>query len=69
MVRVGKNWKCPYCGHAQVVSSARHDTDRHELGVKGEKRNTTLFLRVEAVVCANDECRELNLTAQLVDRI
>jgi hypothetical protein len=65
MARVGENWKCPYCGHAQVVSSARHDTDRHKLEVRGEKRNTQLFLRVEALVCANDECRELSLTAQL----
>ncbi|WP_441280268.1 DUF4145 domain-containing protein [Bradyrhizobium sp. 63_E2_N1_3] len=63
-VKLGSNWTCPYCRHAQVVSAERiHDVDS-ELEVHGS-RLTTPYLRVTAVVCANDQCRELTLSAGL----
>ncbi len=65
MVGIGENWKCPYCGHAQVVSAKRFDDDWHSLQVEGEKSEQRLFLGVVSIVCANSECRELTLIVKL----
>jgi hypothetical protein len=68
MTTVGENWKCPYCGHAQVLSAKRFDEDWNGLQVEGHKSGQGLFLGVESIVCANGECRELNLSVQLATR-
>ncbi len=65
MVGVGENWKCPYCGDAQVVDQRRFDADWHKLEVDGEKGAVDLYVGWESTVCANDECRELSLAALL----
>jgi hypothetical protein len=29
MAKVGENWKCPFCGHVQVITSSRYkETDQ-----------------------------------------
>jgi Domain of unknown function (DUF4145) len=65
MAAVGENWKCPYCGHAQVLDKKRFDQDWHRMAVEGEKSERSLSLGVVAIVCANSECRELSLCVQL----
>ncbi len=69
-VEVGKNWRCPYCGHAQVLDLKRVEQNWYRQRVEGWKGGTpTVFLG--AIVCANDDCRELSLWAVLgtvVDR-
>jgi Domain of unknown function (DUF4145) len=64
MVGVGDNWKCPYCGHAQVLSQSRVDEDWTEQGVKGWEKGTPTVL-VRSIVCANNDCRKLTLMAGL----
>ncbi len=65
MAKVGENWKCPYCGHAQVVDQTRFDAGWHKLEVEGEKGGENLYVGWESTVCANDEYRELSLAALL----
>jgi hypothetical protein len=63
-VEIGSNWTCQYCRHAQVISSERiQDTDS-ELKVQGSKL-VAPSIRLTAVVCANDHCKELTLLAGL----
>jgi hypothetical protein len=64
MTKAGENWKCPYCGHAQVLSNDRLDEHEDRLGVKGTK-NVEFTVGMTAIVCANDACRELSLSAAL----
>jgi hypothetical protein len=59
------NWDCPFCGRAQTVTTAKaHSrftsvsiTD-HALGAVG--------VRVDAIGCANEGCKQLTLTAHVV---
>jgi len=64
MVSVGDNWKCPYCGHAQVLSRSRVDQEWTEQAVKGWEKGTPTVL-VGSIVCANNDCRKLTLMAGL----
>lgn len=61
MVRVGDNWRCPYCGFPQVISQSRKHNPWEELKVKGGKIGAAPRLGWEAIVCANNECCELSL--------
>jgi hypothetical protein len=66
MVQVGENWKCPYCGHAQVLHRDRMDDQWHHQNVKGWKHfGIHPIVSISAIVCANSECRELTLNAIL----
>jgi hypothetical protein len=57
----GDNWKCPYCGHAQVIARERYFAPSlHDLPVKNWVEGRALY-HIEAVVCANTECRKLSL--------
>jgi Domain of unknown function (DUF4145) len=67
MATIGRNWECPYCGHAQVLSGQRVDEFSHQLSVEGEKSERPLYLNGVAIVCANEECRELSLTEALFE--
>jgi hypothetical protein len=65
MVAKGDNWKCPYCGHAQVINEDRireHWYHQLLLGWVEEGRPTVNIL---AIICANNECRKLTLSASL----
>jgi hypothetical protein len=68
MPLIGENWKCPYCGHAQVIDGARFDSEWNELAVKGEKSRETRYLGHQAIVCANTKCREMSLVVYLGER-
>jgi hypothetical protein len=66
MVQVGENWKCPYCGHAQVLHKNRLDDQWHHQYVEGWKHfGMRPIVGVTAIVCANSDCRELTLKATL----
>jgi hypothetical protein len=79
MVKVGENWNCPYCGHAQVLSEDRYAyhwhaqhvsnwKERIKFGAGAADQQAAPIVGVEAIICANDECRELTLTASLARR-
>lgn len=64
MVSIGNNWKCPYCGHAQVIGEERYDSaDWNDISVEGEKQGRRLYSSYTAIVCANADCRELSRDA------
>jgi hypothetical protein len=64
MVNVGDNWKCPYCGYAQVLSQSRLDEEWTDQAVKGWEKGKASVL-VRSIVCANKDCRKLTLTVAL----
>lgn len=61
MPEPGENWNCPYCGVAQVISRDRFAEPRFHLAVSGAKLGDDIAFEVEAIVCANDDCRKLSL--------
>jgi uncharacterized protein DUF4145 len=64
MVRVGDNWKCPYCGHAQVIAGERFREGDEEFNLQGWKHGQPVLVYT-LVVCANNACRELSLDVAL----
>src|ERR1700682_2119017 len=66
MVATGENWKCPYCGHAQVIAKERSRRAWHTQYVKGWRQADFYpCVLIQAIVCANSDCRELTLAAVL----
>lgn len=59
-MNLGENWKCPYCGHAQVIAHDRYDTEGHGLGIVNWVEGEGSY-SIEAIVCANAKCRKLSL--------
>jgi hypothetical protein len=45
MPNVGNNWKCSYCGHAQVIDRQRHHYKPYSIFVEGWQgdRQATLW--------------------------
>jgi Domain of unknown function (DUF4145) len=58
---IDENWKCPYCGHAQVITDPRYELVLSKLDIEGWEVGNAAY-QVEAIVCANTECRKLNLS-------
>ena len=62
-----RNWKCPYCGYAQIVTEKTFDrTDvliRNDLSRFGE-----MGARITSVVCSNGDCKEITLEFSLHGR-
>lgn len=66
MVEVGDNWKCPYCGHAQVIAKDRFRrgwTGHYVQGWKHKEFHPSVL--IQTIVCANGDCRELTLDVAL----
>jgi hypothetical protein len=61
MPAIGENWKCPYCGHAQVITEPRYDLQSWRLDIDGWEVGKAAYW-AEAIVCANVECRKLSLS-------
>ena len=58
------NWKCPYCGHAQVVTSATYDATF--FGINNDlSRYGRIGGQANSIVCSNSDCKELSLTVSL----
>ena len=66
MPNVGDNWKCSYCGYAQVIDSHRHDEEDRDISVQGWSRGRAGYF-VEAIVCANENCRQMSLVFGLFE--
>lgn len=64
MAKIGENWKCPHCGCAQVLDRKRVHKEWHRQAVEGWRSGAPI-VGISSIVCANDDCRELTLTAQL----
>jgi hypothetical protein len=65
MATIGENWKCPYCGHAQVLADERVSDKWYQQYVEGWKEGVRPVVGISAIVCANQECRELTLAVIL----
>jgi Domain of unknown function (DUF4145) len=62
MLKLGDNWKCPYCGHAQVLNEKRVRQGWDRRYVEGWKSGQPAIY-ISLIVCANSDCRELTLEA------
>jgi hypothetical protein len=60
MLDDGDNWVCPYCGFAQVLSDDRIDIGWQKIEVSHAAQGS-IGLHREAIVCANDHCKQLSL--------
>jgi hypothetical protein len=66
-VRIGDNWKCPYCGLSQVLDNSRVEQYWRHQDVSGwinegeSKKQKVPSVFTRSIVCANDDCRELTL--------
>jgi hypothetical protein len=66
MVEVGKNWKCPYCGHAQVIGEERYSFHLKSFDLDGLAEQGKVGYFAEAIACANSDCRSLKLNFGIV---
>jgi Domain of unknown function (DUF4145) len=65
--QVDDNWKCSYCGHAQVIAKDRYHGELQTIYVdKWEAGDAGYYL--ESIVCANAKCRKMTLVLGLVKR-
>src|SRR5580704_6626621 len=65
--QVKDNWKCSYCGHAQVIANGRFHNELQTIYVdEWEAGDAGYYL--ESIVCANAECRKMTLFLSLVVR-
>jgi hypothetical protein len=67
-MKIGENWKCPYCGHAQVISKERHYTCLERFYYIHDWVEGLPGYSFEAIVCANADCKKLSLTLSVVRR-
>ena len=54
------NWKCGYCGHAQVVTDQNRNIATAKIHNDGSKYGPICKI-VDTIACANEDCRELTL--------
>jgi DNA-binding PadR family transcriptional regulator len=64
MVEDRDNWKCPYCGSAQVIDETRHYRQFHPFYRSGWSHGYP-GVELEAIICSNEQCKELTLEATL----
>jgi Domain of unknown function (DUF4145) len=57
-------WRCPYCGGFQVLSDSNCSVANRTLNV-GETKYGDLALETDAIRCANPDCNEITLVAEL----
>jgi hypothetical protein len=66
MVEIGDNWRCSYCGHAQVIDKERFQRSWNAQYVRGWKEQDFFpSVFIQTIVCANSDCQELSLAAVL----
>ncbi len=58
------NWKCSYCGHAQVVTYKTYNDTRFRI-CNDLSRHGEIGGRVISIVCSNHDCKEINLKFSL----
>ena len=58
------NWKCPYCGHAQVVTDQSYGLNSVQIWNSRSKYGV-IGGRIITIVCSNDDCKELTLKFSL----
>ena len=64
MPDVGDNWKCAYCGYAQVIDKRRYQIKIETIWAEGWEQGSLGYV-TEAIVCANEDCRKLSLVFDL----
>ena len=59
-----KHWKCPYCGHAQIVTDTTFDIV--DFRIQNDlSRYGPIGGRVTSIVCSNSDCKEITICFSL----
>ena len=61
------NWKCPYCGHAQIVTEETYHNAQFRID-NDLSRYGSIGGRVISTVCSNEDCKEITLNLSLNSR-
>ena len=60
MNQINMRWKCPHCGHAQIVTDATYN--QVEVSIYNElSKHGLIGGRVTTIVCSNEDCKEISL--------
>lgn len=60
-----KNWKCPYCGHAQIVTNETFDVA--QIRIRNDlSKHGPIGSHVTTIVCSNADCKEITLRVFLI---
>lgn len=59
------NWTCPYCNRPQVVTSSNYDSGEISLPETQKSNQGRVALKASSIVCSNEECSKIYLTAKL----
>ena len=62
------NWKCPYCGHAQIVTDTTYDNTVFKIRNDLSKYGPLAGL-VSSTVCSNSDCKEITLRFSIHGRL
>jgi hypothetical protein len=54
------SWTCPYCRHTQIVFTQNYSQSFRKLYI-GKSKYGEVGIRVNAIRCLNDECKEITL--------
>jgi hypothetical protein len=58
------NWTCPYCGGSQVIDEKRHYRQFHPFYLSAWRHGQP-GVELEAIICSNEQCKELTFEATL----
>lgn len=60
------HYNCPFCNRAQILTAEAVSVSHARLQTDKSKYSSDLELRAHAVICANEECKEVSLRVRLV---
>jgi len=58
------NWTCPFCNHAQTVSSTKYHRKAHYIDA-GQHKHDKLGYVFTAIACSNTDCKEITTSITL----
>ena len=60
------NWKCPYCGHAQIVTDKTFAVN--DIRIQNDlSKHGKIGGQITSIVCSNDDCKEITLAFSLCE--
>lgn len=62
------SWKCPYCGHSQVVTESSSDTNEGYYSTTEHTLGKNLGFRTRLIACLNSACKQPSLFFSLHHR-
>lgn len=58
-------WLCPFCHHAQTITTPKYSVSRGKLDVKDNSISDSLGYEILAIGCSNPECKKVTVSLSL----